>query len=104
MNGEGKSTVRPRYSRRISINFVIAGIASILGFAAMVFIAVTRVQSGRGMETYHTFWLVDDTWIGFLTFVAFAVVALVFVAGLRFRDHLRWRTFEKRLKDRSGNG
>ncbi|HEU4372895.1 MAG TPA: hypothetical protein VFS02_05360 [Telluria sp.] len=104
MNREGRSTARPRYRRLVSIGFVIAGIASIFGFAAMVFIAVTRVQSGRGMETYHTFWLVEDSWIGFLTFVACAVVALIFGAAFRFRDYLRWRKFEKRFKDESGNG
>jgi len=104
MNREVKSTARPRHRRWVPIGFVIAGIASIFGFAAMVFTAVTRVQSGRGMETYHTFWLVEDSWIGFLTFVACAGVALIFGAVLQFRDHLRWRKFEKRFKDQSGNG
>lgn len=104
MNREVRSTARPRYRRWISICFVIAGIASIFGFAAMVFTAVDRVQSGRGIETYHTFWLAEDSWIGFLTFVTCAVVGLILGAALRFRDHLRWRKLEKRFKDQSGNG
>ena len=35
------------------------------------------VRSGRGLESYRTFWLVEDNWIGFLIFIACVVIATV---------------------------
>jgi hypothetical protein len=90
--------------RWISVGFVIQGIASVLGLAAMILIAVTMVQSGRGMETYRSVWLVEDNWIGFLVFVGSAIAALILGAAFRFRDYLEQRSFEKKFEDRSKNG
>lgn len=101
MNREARTSARPRW---ISIGFVIAGMASIFGLAGMILIALTAVQSGQGMETFRTFWLVDERWIGFLIFVACAVVALIFGAAFRLRDYFRWRKFDKTLVNQSRDG
>ena len=90
--------------RWISVGVVVQGIGSIFGLATMIYLAVAAVQSGRGMETYHSAWLVEDNWIGFLVFVGCAIVALVLAAAFRFRDYLQQRSFERKFKDRSENG
>ena len=80
-----------RHLRLISAGFVIAGIASVFGFAAMMYLAVTAVSNGRGMETYRTVWLVEESWIGFLVFVGCAVAAMVVAALFRLRDYRQRR-------------
>ena len=81
--------------RLISVGFIIQGIAWVLGMAAMILIAVTMVQNGRGMETYRSVWLVEDNWIGFLVFIGCAIATLIVAATFRLRDHLEQRSFEK---------
>jgi len=90
--------------RWISVGFVIYGIVSVLGLAAMILIAVTMVQSGQGMETFRSAWLVEESWIGFLVFVGCAIAVLVVGAAFRLRDYLEQRSFEKQLEDRSKIG
>lgn len=90
--------------RWILVGFVIQGIVSALGLAGMILIAVDMVQSGRGMETYRSVWLVEDNWIGFLVFVGCAIAVLILGAAFRFRDYLEQRSFEKKFEDRSKNG
>lgn len=84
-------TVARRRRRLISTGFVIAGIASVFGFAAMIHLAVTAVRNGRGMEPYLTVWLVEDSWIGLLVLVGFTVAAMILATLFRLRDYLQWR-------------
>jgi hypothetical protein len=57
------------------------------------------VASGRGLETYRTFWLVEFNWLEFLVFCAVVIVALVVAAFLRLREHIQWRAFERKYGD-----
>ena len=50
----------------------------------MVFIAIGHVRDGNGTDTFRTIWIVEDNWIGFLTFTV--ALALVLVIGLIFRS------------------
>jgi uncharacterized integral membrane protein len=88
----------------MSVGFIIQGVVSIFGLAAMIFLAVTALENGRGMQTYYTVWLVEENWISFLVFFGCAIGALVLGAAFRFRNYLQWRRFEKRLNDQSKNG
>ena len=63
-----------------------------------------QVQSGRGMETYRSVWLVEDNGIGFLVFVGCAIAAPTLGAAFRSRDYLEQRSFEKKFENRSKNG
>lgn len=90
--------------RWMSVGFAIQGIASVLGLAAMILVAVTMVQSGRGMTTYRSMWRVEDSWIGFLVFIGCAIAALVLAAAFRLRDYLEQRGFETKFEDRSKTG
>jgi hypothetical protein len=89
-----KNEALQRYPRLISTGFVIAGIASVFGFATMMYLAVTAVTGGRGIETYRTVWLDNESWIGFLAFVAIAFAAMIVAALFRLRDELQWRRSE----------
>jgi hypothetical protein len=89
-----KNAALQRYPRLISIGFVIAGMASVSGFAALMYLAVTAVRDGRGMETYRTVWLDNESWMGFLIFVGFAFAAIIVAALFRLRDALQWRRSE----------
>lgn len=62
----------------------------------MLSTAVQMVASGRGLETYRTFWLVEFNWLGFLVLCAAIVLALVVAGFLRFREHMQWRSLERK--------
>ncbi|MCS0583640.1 hypothetical protein NX784_18770 [Massilia pinisoli] len=79
----------------ISTGFIIAGVASVFGFAAMMFLAVTAVMNGHGMEIYRTVWLFEDSWIGFLVCVGFTIAAMIVAALFRLRDYLQLRRLER---------
>lgn len=44
--------------------------------AAMIAYAIKMVLSGHGLEIHRTFWLVEDSWIGFLGFVVCCAAAI----------------------------
>lgn len=69
----------------------------------MITKAVDMVRSGRGLETYRTFWLVEFNWFGFLILLAAIAVALVIALVLRYREHLLWRSLEKKYGSRKNN-
>lgn len=49
---------------------------------AMVLIAIDKVSTGHGLDTYRTQWLVEDNWIGFLVFVVVTTVVVVVAAAI----------------------
>jgi len=87
---------KPKISRLLSIGFVVAGIASLGALGFMISKAIEMVQSGRGLETYRTFWLVEFNWLGFLVLLAATAFALVIALALRLREYLLWRSLEKK--------
>jgi hypothetical protein len=44
---------------------------------AMVLIAIDRIRTGHGLDTFHSHWLVEDNWIGFLL----SVIVITLVAA-----------------------
>jgi hypothetical protein len=78
------------------VGFVLAGIASVTGLAYMVYTAIHMVRSGRGFETHRTFWLVEDSWVGFLVFCASLVAALIVGFAVRIYQQRHWREFERK--------
>lgn len=91
------------HPRLISVGFVIAGFASVFGLAAMMYLAVTAVRNGRGMDTYRTVWLVEDNWVGFLVFIGITVAAMIVGALFRLRDYLQWHRSERVSDDQNTN-
>ncbi|GHU28882.1 hypothetical protein AGMMS50256_12300 [Betaproteobacteria bacterium] len=91
-----KHISKPACPRWMRVGFVITGIASFFGFGAMLLKAVQMVSTGRGLETYRTFWLYEFNWIGFLISCGAVVLALVLALFLRLHEHLQWRSLEKK--------
>ncbi|MGB7989641.1 MAG: hypothetical protein WCF44_09595 [Candidatus Methylophosphatis roskildensis] len=78
------------------MGFVLMGIASFSGLGAMLYNAIQMVSTGRGLETYRTYWLVEFNWVSFLVLCGAVVLALIIALVLRLHDHVRWRSLEKK--------
>ena len=83
---------------------IVASIAAALGLISMIVVASLMVRGGRGLETYHTVWLVEDNSIGFLVFLLALVAALgaAFIAVLACRRRERKECSE--LEQKYGGG
>jgi hypothetical protein len=81
------------------LGVVVMGIASFGGLAAMVVIAIDKVESGKGLDTYRTTWLVEFNYIGML--LLFGAIAVAFLIGgyFRFREYREWRAFERKYSN-----
>ena len=65
-------------SRLMVVGVWVGGIASVGGLVAMVLIAIDKIRTGHGLDTFHSHWLVEDNWVGFLmSLVAIMVVAVL---------------------------
>lgn len=82
-------------TRCVRVAFVLLGIAPVLGLASMFSIALAMIRSGRGMQTYRSVWLVEDSWIGFVVFVGCAVAA---------RSEIIWKSAPSRKWSRIEEG
>jgi hypothetical protein len=78
------------------VGMLVSGVASLSGLSYMIFTAVQMVRSGRGLETYRTFWLVEFNWLSFLILLGAILVALTVALTFRVREHLSWRSLEKK--------
>ena len=94
---------KARVSKWMLIGFFIMGIASFAGLGALITVAVQKVISGHGLDTYRTAWLVEFNYIGVLAMFG-AVVAVFVVAGvLRLIEYFQWRALEKKYGVRNDN-
>lgn len=82
--------------RLLQVGFAIAGVAALSGLGYMVMTAIEMVRSGRGLETYRTFWLVEFNWVSFLVLVGVILLAFIVAAVFRFKEFLQWRSLEKK--------
>ena len=87
----------PRHmSRLLKVGFAISLATAFAAFAFMLLTAIQMTASGRGTESQRTFWLVEGNWIEFLVFSGVALVALVYGAVARIREHREWQTLERK--------
>ena len=93
---EEKPSPKNAFPRWLLAGIVVTGIASFSGLGAMLLKAVHMVSTGRGLETYRTFWLVEFNWVSFLVLCGATVFALVIALFLRLREYLQWRSLEKK--------
>jgi hypothetical protein len=80
----------------LCVCFLIAALAGFAGVASIVGQAISKVLSGRGLETYRTVWLVEFNYIGVLVMLIGVVIALLIAAAFWLRDWLQWRNLEKK--------
>lgn len=85
------------------IRIAIVSAASLLALCALAVLSVRMVEGGRGLETHRSTWMVEDSWLGFLVFMAVCVVAVL--AGFMWRllqqrrEALAWREHEAKWAD-----
>jgi hypothetical protein len=79
----------------LSVGLWLIGLASLLVLSGMVIRALEMVKAGRGLETFRTAWLVEDNSIGFLVFVAAALLALVVGLALSLSRFIKRRSYER---------
>lgn len=80
----------------MAVGFVVAGLASFSGLAYMLVTAIQMVSSGRGLETYRTFWLVEFNWLSFLVLCGAIIIAFAVALILRVREYMQWRSLERK--------
>jgi len=74
------------------VGIVVTGIASFSSIAALIIRAIEKVQSGEGLATYRTFWLVEFNYVGVLILFGAILVA-------RYREYREWRHLEEKYSD-----
>lgn len=84
------------WSRFVAIGLIVLCLASLSGLGHMLYMAIGMVASGRGLETYRTFWLVEFNWLSFLVLCGAIFVALIIGLSLRLHAHLQWRSLERK--------
>ena len=69
------------------------GLTSLGALLAMTLIALDKVRTGHGLDTYRTVWRVEDNWIGFIVFLVVALMTLAVASIWRLvaRLHARRR-------------
>jgi hypothetical protein len=86
----------------IRIGQAVAATAAVLGLVSMVAMAILMIRRGHGLESYRTVWLVEDSWLGFLMFLAVALMALVVAVALRLSVRHRQQRELAELERRYG--
>jgi uncharacterized membrane protein len=81
--------------RFIQIGLVVLGVTSIVAHIAMVLAGIEKVNTGHGLDTYRTFWLIRFNWVGFLVLIVAIGVALIGVGWFRY---LEWRELDQLRK------
>jgi hypothetical protein len=79
------------------------GLAGLAGVARILSVAIDKVTSGRGLETYRTVWLVEFNYIGILVLFGALIVALILGGALWLHDWWQWRSLEKKYGGGKGN-
>ena len=74
----------------------MGAVASIIGLAYVITVAVQKVREGRGFETYRTFWLVEFSYVSVLVLFAALLIALPICMWLWWREEREWRDFERK--------
>ena len=97
------SPVDPRKRRWFWVAFALTGLAAIAGLSRLISIAIEKVASGHGLETYHTVWFVEFNYVGVLVLFATIVLALLVGGGMWLYDWWQWRSLEKKYGGNRGN-
>jgi hypothetical protein len=72
------------------------GVVSVIALSHLISDAIDKVVSGRGLETYRTFWLVEFNYVGVLVLFAYVAVALLVVGGMWAYERWQWRDLERK--------
>jgi hypothetical protein len=92
-----------RSCRWICWSIFLSGLAAAVELSRFISVAIDKVASGHGLDTYHTFWLVEFNYIGVLVLFAAIVLALLVAGGMRLFDWWQWRSLAQKYGHRNGN-
>lgn len=92
-----------RRCRWLCWGIFIAGLAAVAGLSRFISIAIDKVASGQGLDTYRAVWLVEFNYIEVLVLFAVIVLALLVVAGMRLYDWWQWHSLARKYGNRKGN-
>ncbi len=81
------------------IGLAVVGITSLAALVAMVATGIEKVNTGHGLDTYRTFWLVEFNWIAFLVLMGAVVVALIGGGYLRYLEWRELRQLQRRYRE-----
>jgi len=85
------------------IGFAVAGLGGIAGLSRLISVAIDKVMSGHGLDTYRTVWLVEFNYVGVLVLFAAVLLALLVGGGMWLHDWWQWRSLEKKYGQRDGS-
>jgi hypothetical protein len=57
---------KPPVSKLMIFGFIVMGVAAFSGLGALITLAIQKVSSGHGLDTYRTVWLVEFNYVGLL--------------------------------------
>jgi hypothetical protein len=89
--------------RWMIVGFVVMGLASFSGLAALILRAIEKVRSGEGLATYRTVWLVEFNYVGVLVLFAAIFVALCIGGVMRYLEYREWRDLETKYRGKHEN-
>ena len=84
-------------------SFTLMLLAGVAGVARIISVAIDKIASGHGLDTYRTVWLVEFNYIGVLILFAAIVLALLISGGMWLHEWWQWRSLEKKYGRREGN-
>jgi len=82
---------------------VAFGVAGVAGMARMISVALEKVSSGQGLETYRTVWLIEFNHIGFLVMVCGVIVGLIWATVHWLHEWRMVRSLEKKYGSQENN-
>jgi hypothetical protein len=88
--------VDPPKRRSFWIAFALVGVAAIAGLSQIISVALDKVQSGRGFDTYRTVWLIEFSYVGVLILFAAILVALLVGGGMRVHEWWQLRSLARK--------
>jgi len=93
-----------RKCRWLCWGLVIAGLAAVAGLSRLISVAIDKVASGHGLDTYRTVWLVEFNYVGLLVLFGAIVVALIVASGMWLYDWWQWHSHERKYGNRKVSG
>ena len=94
---------KPHVSKSMIFGFIIMGIAAFSGLGALVTLAVQKVISGHGLDTYRTVWLVEFNYVGLLVMFGAVLVVALIGGGFKLHEYFQFRALEKKYGIRDDN-
>ena len=83
-------------SNLVFYGITIFGLGGILWLIYMIYTAINMIVTGKGLETYRTFWLVQFNWYGFLAFIMAFTAAIGIYLWLRWHEQMQWKGLQKK--------